>query len=89
VGLYFFFVAILSVHRVHKSGSWSDMPFCLMPGASHHHKDVVGCTGAPFWPNNVYIIIRNILYQDKNPNASSIRFRNSLTFETLSGFINF
>jgi hypothetical protein len=27
------------------SMSWPDMAFCFMPGASHHHRDVVGCTG--------------------------------------------
>jgi hypothetical protein len=30
------------------SMSWPDMAFCFMPGASHHHKDDVGCTGTPF-----------------------------------------
>jgi hypothetical protein len=38
------------------SMSWPDMAFCFMPGASHHHKNDVGCTGTQFWPNNAYII---------------------------------
>jgi hypothetical protein len=30
--------------------SWPDMAFCFMLGASHHHKDDVGCTSTPLWP---------------------------------------
>jgi hypothetical protein len=30
------------------SMSWPDMAFSLMPGASHHQKDDVGCTSTPF-----------------------------------------
>jgi hypothetical protein len=39
-----------------------------MPGASHHYIDDVGCTGTPFWPKNIYIIIGYLLYQDKKTN---------------------
>jgi hypothetical protein len=42
---------------------WPDMAFCFMPGASHHHKDDVGCTGAPFWPNNIHTIIGYLSYR--------------------------
>jgi hypothetical protein len=57
--------------------SWPDMDFCFhlhMPGASHHHK---GCTGTPFQPGNINIIV-GYLCQDKKPNEASIRLRNSL-----------
>jgi hypothetical protein len=36
---------------------WPEMGFCFIPGASHPHMDGVGCTGTPFRPNNVYILL--------------------------------
>jgi hypothetical protein len=43
-----FFVAILSDRCLHESKhELARYGFCFMLGASHHHKDDVGCTNTP------------------------------------------
>jgi hypothetical protein len=43
---------------------WPDIACCFMPGASHSHKDVVGCTGIPF-DLTTFILLKDIYYLEQ------------------------
>jgi hypothetical protein len=40
--------------------SWTDVAFYFMPGAEHHYKSGVGCTGTPFI-ECIFIPVRMLL----------------------------